>query len=299
MKMMNSVRTNLFVEGSQITIYNLQKEPASVVVIAIGLVGTEQSPYFADLVTNLQQSSLILGVRGLETSSHTSDHKFFLKNDCSRITRVMAWVYAMYPETPKIGIGISLGGALILRHQSLNEFPFDEIVMASTSLWYDHAVRTMPESFMGRLANKVLTWWQFERLYFGDNYLTTVRRPTTRQWLRLLLANNLLQQDKVLCELYGIDYTEYITDLDMRRMTKEVRNVNYLISTKDPMFSKSHLKVTLDALAGSLFKYDVVDFGGHGDFTLGTSNDYLVNYCEKVISRVWAAKGVAILTLLE
>jgi len=288
--MIKSLQTSLLIEGSQVSFYNLQKDPESVVIVALGLAGTEQSPYFADLVAHLDKGSLIVGVRGLETSSHASSSKFFLKNDCSRITRVMSWVYAMYPDTPKIGIGISLGGALILRHQSKKELLFDEIVMLSTSLWYEHAVHTMPESLMGRLANKVLTWWQFERLYFGDNYLTTVRRPTTRQWLRLLMANNLLQQDKVLCALYDMDYREYLDDLDMRWMTKQVHNVNYLISSKDPMFSKAHLHVTLNALEGSLFNYEVVSFGGHGNFTLKSRNDYMITYCQEVINRVRARK---------
>lgn len=272
-------------EKSQLTFYNLQNDPVSIVIIAIGLAGTENSPYFVDLVNNLDKKFMIIGVRGFETSSHSTDYKLFLKNDCSRIFRVMGWVYTMYPNKPKIGIGISIGGALILRHQSLNKYPFDKVIMASTSLWYEHAVKTMPETFTGFLANKVLTWWQFECLYFGSNYLTTIKHPTILQWIRLLLANNLLQQDRVLCELYGINYKEYINDLDMRWMTHKVKNVNYLISTKDPMFSKSHLKITIDALKGSMFNYKIVKFGGHGDFTINKRNDYLVNYCNNVIKR--------------
>lgn len=285
--MTTSTRVNRFMgEESQLTVYNLQDEPVSIVVIAMGLAGTEHSAYFEDLVTHLDKRSLIIGVRGLETSSHTSHDKIFLKNDCSRISRVMRWVYAMYPNKSKIGIGMSLGGALILRHQSLkNRFAFDTVVMASTSLWYEHAVNTMPETCTGRLVSRLLTWWQFERLFFGKNYLTTVKHPTFRQWLALLGASTLLEQDKVLCDLYDMDYTEYIHDLDMRWMTKKVNDVHYLISKKDPLFSDSHLKVTMDALEGSLFTYEIVEFGGHGDFTIKTRNDYLIHYCQKVIDQ--------------
>lgn len=279
-----------FLEESQLTFYNLQPDPASIVVIAIGLAGTEESPYFVDLISHLDRRSLIIGVRGSETCAHTFNRKIFLKNDSSRISATMRWVYAAYPTKPKIGIGMSLGGALVLRHQSLKLFPFDEIIMISTSLWYEHAIRTMPDSFKGILANRILSWWQFERLYFGKNYLTTTRRPTIQQWIRLLLSSNMLQQDKILCELYDMDYESYINDLDMRWMTKEVRSVNYLLSKRDPMFSGAHLKVTLDALEGSLFNYSVVQFGSHGEFTKNTRNDYLVEYCQTIIDKVCSLK---------
>lgn len=78
-------------------------------MVALGLAGTERSQYFKDLVDGLENSYLIIGVRGKETSSHPGDNKFFLKNDCSRLTFIMEWVHSVYKDIPKIGIGISLG----------------------------------------------------------------------------------------------------------------------------------------------------------------------------------------------
>ena len=143
----------------------------------------------------------------------------------------------------------------------------------------------MSSTFYGRLASKVLTWWQFERLYFGKNYLTTTKRPTFFQWLRLLFASNLLEQDRVLCELYDMNYKEYMKALDMRWTTKTVRQVNYLLSAKDILCSQAHLDILRAALEGSIFNYKIVHFGGHGEFTLKTRNDFLIQYCEMVICR--------------
>lgn len=173
----------------------------------------------------------------------------------------------------------------MLRHQALDTFQFDSVVIVSTSLWYEHAIKTMPSTYTGALVNKLLAWWQFEKLYFRENYLNVVSKPSFSEWLSLFLATDLLQQDKILCKYYGIPYKEYVSTLDIRSYCKTLDNVHYLISKNDPMFSQLHLQETMNTLKGSKFSYKIVNFGGHGDFTLKTSNDYLINYCEKVIRK--------------
>lgn len=278
-----------------LSLFNLQSAPRAVVLIALGLGGTEDSAYFQDLVNGLPASCLIVGVRGYETSLNTRNEKFFVKNDSSRITQVMEWLCATYPSAAKIGIGVSLGGALILRHQA-SEHPelirlrFDEVITVSTSLWYEHAVKSMNETPWGYMAHNQLMLWQFERLFFGGpNYLTVTCKLAYSQWARMLFSRSMLDQDRMLCEFYNMDYESYILDLDIRLQAKRVRNLHYLISSLDPMFSPSHLAATKEFLgSASNISHKIVDFGGHGWFTSARRaerNDYLLEYCSSIIDK--------------
>lgn len=280
--------------ASGYSIFNPQPHPLAVVVVVLGLAGTEESPYFVDLVHGLDKRCIIIGVRGYETGIDTPhDTKLFLKNDMSRVERVAIWVKSMYPSTPLIGVGVSLGASLLLRYHVLSvQSVFNRIVLVSMSVWYEHGVSTMSNTWKGWLVSKLLVWWQFERLFWTKNYLTTVKRPTMCQWLRLLFATNLLVQDKILCdELYGMPLNDYLKSTDLRWATKSerCRNVHFLLSENDCMLSPAHQSLTRDVLLESTFSAaNIVKIGDHGEFTKEEKerkrNDYLVEYCSKVIA---------------
>jgi hypothetical protein len=273
-------------EPSAVSFYNLQPRPSCIVVIVLGLAGTENSVYLRDLVDGIDKSVIIISVRGFETSHRAHDEKIFMKNNPVRIQRVMEWIRSVYsPGLAVYGIGISLGGALLLQHQACSPAKFDRIAMISATFWYEHAVQTM-----AWLPNRVLAWWQFVRLWYGNHVLTCGpehARPSLWQWMRLLFACSLLTQDRILCELYGADYREYLNSLDMRQMIQTTPRVYYLLSTRDMLCSPEHLRMIRDTLARGTCIATIVDFGGHGEFTLnGKRNDYLVEYCRRFIAGV-------------
>lgn len=269
------------------SIYRTQATPALVVVFALGLCSTEDSPYVEDLLRQLPKNVMIITVRGEETSGHHEQHKkFFLKNDPSRVLAACVLAKKIAPTCPVVGLGMSLGGALILRaHQKTQGTLFRGIIIMCTSLWYENALQTMQSSLKGHIVNRLLVWWQFKSLFWTPNYLhhTSMR---FWDWIKLFFASSMLEQDSVLCKAYGIDYREYLNSLDLRRLVRACPRVYYLASRNDPMFSAEHMRETEAALHGSSVNATLTTIGKHGEFSIDTRNDYLVDYVTKCIDEL-------------
>lgn len=269
-------------------IYRMQPKPAIIVVFALGLCGTESSPYAEDLIRYLPKNVLIITVRGEETSgNHELDTKFFLKNDCSRVLGACYLAKKICPDCPIIGLGISLGGALILQaHQTNGGSVFHGIVLVSTSLWYEHALKTMTSTLKGRVANRLIAWWQFRSLYWTPNFLHS---GAMRFWdWFAFFSSSPLDQDVILCKLYDMDYRAYLDSLDLRGHIQEHPRVYFLASYNDPMFSMEHMRETEVALKSSKVKYTLTEVGKHGDFTVEKRNDFLVQYVKECLTELVA-----------
>ena len=83
------------------------------IIVAVGLCGTENSVYAEDIIKSFQNEYNIIIVRGVEMSNFHETSKFFVKNDTSHLQKICNLFIPLYKES--IGIGISLGGALMLQ----------------------------------------------------------------------------------------------------------------------------------------------------------------------------------------
>jgi alpha-beta hydrolase superfamily lysophospholipase len=251
----------------------MQAAPQLIVILALGLCGNEASSYAQDLITWLPKEFIIITVCGLEScDGNSSTEKFFLKNDCSRVVGAILLAKKINIKAPIVGVGVSLGGALLLQAHDKTKNMLRGIVLISTSIWYEHALNTM-----GWLASWILTWWQFKRLFFTPNFLHG--KMSFMNWLSLLFASSMLEQDILMCRKYNMDYDEYIQSLDLRAMIRENINVFYLASVHDPLFSEEHMEETKRALKYTNVKTCIVeDFGSHGEFSKSERNDFLVEY---------------------
>jgi predicted alpha/beta-fold hydrolase len=271
-------------------IYRMQETPVMIVILGLGLNGAEDSPYAVDLIRALPQNILIIAVRGVEACEGTVQEKFYVKSDYQRVLWACVLARRISTSCPLVGVGISLGGGLILQAHSAHPGLFHGVVMVSTSIWYEHALKTMCSTWQGWLANKVLIWWQFSSLFWKANYLHQDVNMTWLHWLRLFFASSMLSQDTILCERYGLDTREYINGLDLRKSVTSSPRVYFLASTNDPMFSPEHMRETRLALEGSSVKSVLTDVGSHGEFTKLKRNDYLIEYvteCLTELSSSW------------
>jgi hypothetical protein len=173
-------------------------------------------------------------------------------------------------------------------HQKSKGAIFRGIVMVCTSLWYEHAVQTMAHTFKGRLANRLIIWWQFKSLYWTPNFLHSSGSVRFWHWIWMFFAPSLLDHDALLCKFYGIDYRAYLDSLDLRSHVQTSPSVYFLASYNDPMFSDEHMRETELALQKSNVKYKLTEFGSHGDFSIKTRNDYLVEYVTSCLDELLA-----------
>lgn len=134
-------------------IYRMQASPSAIVIMALGLCGSEDSTYAVDLIEQLPKTILIITVRGLETCEGGANHKFFVKNDFTRILLACQLARQICPVSPIIGLGISLGGALLIQAHASHRSLFRGIIVVSTSLWYEDAVSTMSATWKGWISN--------------------------------------------------------------------------------------------------------------------------------------------------
>jgi hypothetical protein len=244
-----------------------------IVILVVGLCGTENSPYCKDLISFLPPTITIITVQGPETTLNNPEQKLFLKNDISRLLVAVMLAKKICLKCPIIGIGMSIGGALLMQcPKSL----FHGIIVISSSIWYEHALTTMPTSFKGWVANRLLVWWQFWALFWVPNFLH--KKTTLWEWLCLFFSRSMLDQDKILCNKYKIDYEKYIKSLDLRISLFNSPQVHFLLSNNDPMFSKDHFKETKEVLKNTLIKVHFTDVGSHGEFTITRRNDFLIGY---------------------
>jgi hypothetical protein len=253
-------------------VHRFQTSPSIIVILVLGLCGTEDSPYCKDLISFLPPTITIITVTGPETSLNNPDQKLFMKNDLTRIVLAISLAKKICLKCPIIGIGMSIGGALLIQAKSL----FHGIIVISTSIWYEHALTTMPTSLKGWVANRLLVWWQFWALFWVPNFLHN--KTTLWEWLCLFFSRSMLDQDKIICKKYGIDYKTYIQSLDLRNVLFHFPNVHFLFSNNDPMFSEDHLKETKEVLKNTLIKGHFTDVGSHGEFTVTKRNDFLIGY---------------------
>jgi predicted alpha/beta-fold hydrolase len=263
-------------------IYNIQKDPLMIIVLVVGLAGTEDSLYVKDIINEVDKNIMIFCIRGYETLENKF-HKLFIKNDSDQIGIIMSWLRKIYVNKIIIGVGVSLGGSLVLRHQSKGIDTFDRACMISTSLWYEHAIQTMHDTIKGTITNKLIALWQFRCLFWNTHYLSD--KLSWKDYIDLFVCGDLLEQDKILCKYYQMNYREYIDSLDMRHLTKKIPCVDYLISINDPMFSKEHIEETKKVLKNSLFYYEISDIGSHTEFTRVKRNDYLIEFVNKTIEK--------------
>ena len=246
----------------------------------LGLNGTERtSTYAIDVLNALPKDVLVITVRGREMCDEDERQKFYVKNDVSRVFYAYTLAKAINSSAPVIGLGFSLGGALLLQAQSKYHC-FRRVIVVSTSIWYKHALETMPSSsWWGWLANKILVWYQFKNLFWRPNFLHHMEHKLTiYEWLRLFFASSMLDQDKILCSKYGMDYESYINSLDLRQSIRASSNVHYLVSSNDPLFSPEHIEETKKALENTSVDMHVTDFGTHVDFSKQSRNDYLISF---------------------
>ena len=168
---------------------------------------------------------------------------------------------------------MSLGGALLLQSEYKKEIELNCLIMVCTSLHYEHALKTMYETWYGFFAIRVLVSWQFWSMFNNPNFLHNHPEVNSWIWAKLYFAANMLAHDKILSKLYDFDYRDYLDSLDLRKQITGVDNLHYLYSKKDPMFSPSHQKLTEDALKDiPNVHHEGTDFGFHGEFTKDTRN---------------------------
>lgn len=251
-----------------------------IIVLAVGLCGTEKSPYAEDIINTFSKDHCVITIRSLETSTNSTDTKFFVKNDISHILNL----FQIIPKNKEIiGVGVSMGGALLLQciFKCSDNITIRKLFMISTSLYYEHAILTMNQTLYGLIASKMIISWQLLELWKNPNFLHKCDKMNYKNWFKLLFANNMLEQDKILCELYDLNYDQYIKSLDLRNIIKEVSkntNIYYLVSNNDPMFSKEHLELMKQATENCKnIISNFTDIGNHGEFTIFKRNDYMIH----------------------
>ena len=112
-----------------VTFFRLQPNPVVVVILAMGLAGTEESPYCVDMLNKLPNTWTIVTVRGYECCHGGGTDKFFVKNDTTRIRSVYSTLKKVFPSKPIVGLGMSLGGALLLQSSFKKEIDLDCLIM--------------------------------------------------------------------------------------------------------------------------------------------------------------------------
>jgi len=262
-----------------ISIFKFQSKPKCIVILALGLCGTEESPYCQDLLQGLPKEWMVVTVRGLETALGGIPEKLFVKNNTDKIKNVYSVISNIFQEVPIYGVGVSMGGALLLQSCHKKEIDLKGLVMISTSLHYNHALTTMDKTWNGYIVKKIIAFWQFKRLWYHNNYLHHSGKMTTYIWLKLLFAFCMIKQDKILLGLYNINSKTYIDSLDLRKHLNSTKNIYYLLSINDQMFSPEHHNFTKDTLFNyPNVKSQLTDFGTHAEFSKEIRNDYLVKY---------------------
>ena len=71
-----------------VSFFRLQVDPEVVVMLALGLAGTEESPYCIDILAKLPPTWTIVTIRGYECCHGGENDKFFMKNDTTRVKSV-------------------------------------------------------------------------------------------------------------------------------------------------------------------------------------------------------------------
>lgn len=294
-------------KGNGIIYWNSDSCSNVYIVFALGLGSTEYSPYAIDIIHHLREKYNVISIRGQETignnfsqetignnfsqetinKSHEKINKFFIKTDISRIINV---VNNLDKDDIVIGIGVSLGGALMMQAAKKLNDRFKKIIIISASFHYEHAIKTMNNSLLGYITNKIIVYWQFKCMYNNYNFLHYLHdngQINFITWIQLFFSSNILEHDKLLCDLYNINYEEYIEQLDLRKIFDEIDiDIHYLVSYNDPMFSKEHfehLENFIEEKNMPNFHSTFTHIGTHAYFTVKHQNDYLFEYLDNVI----------------